>query len=544
LQLANGAALPISNKVYLVALQPGRTEANVIADFATSVATVFGGDLRIYATGMIGDGTDTEGVFSESNTSTDNSFVGLQMYYVAINSDNPSTASQMGMWTAESDPDWVFPDVDATPPGNYRLTGLEEANHSVVGSLVAATPGNPWGYDTAAQLSPVSSPGGLTTNFWIASASGSWQDAGNWSAGSPALSQSLLLITNSNSKTITIDATTSGSFPSTLTISNLTISGPVGFTNTLSVISTNATLAVVGGCNIDSGGLLSVNSGTVTVGGPALNINGAVVLAGGNLVATNVVVGVNGCSATGVVSVAGGNLLVTNAAGNAVLDVRSGFVTLNSGLLGVNRLVITNACGRFNHVGGTLQYDVLVLDPYLSATGDGLPNWWKQRYGFDPLSSSGNNGPNGDPDFDGYTNLQEYQRGTSPIDASPWPTIGGTWTGKVAFVSEQTGYGNGPFALHLVNQSGNLFRGFAVSGGASTNPVTGYLLASKYVKTAFDIAVSISGTNNFPGYVVTGLLRTNTQTIARWAISIPGCVTCELDDVSGTATLYRSSPLP
>jgi hypothetical protein len=154
-----------------------------------------------------------------------------------------------------------------------------------------------------------------------------------------------------------------------------------------------------------------------------------------------------------------------------------------------------------------------------------------------------------DPDGDNLTNLQEFNLGSSPINASSpnpssWPTILGSWTGTVSFVALDVGYGNGPFTLHVGNQLGNLFRGFAVSGGASTNPVTGYLLASKYVKTAFDIAVSISGTNNFPGYVVTGLLRTNTQTIARWAISIPGCVTCELDDVSGTATLYRSSPLP
>jgi hypothetical protein len=45
---------------------------------------------------------------------------------------------------------------------------------------------------------------------------------------------------------------------------------------------------------------------------------------------------------------------------------------------------------------------------------DGLPNDWETKYGLDPNDSSGNNGPNGDPDGDGLTNAQELAQGSHP----------------------------------------------------------------------------------------------------------------------------------
>jgi hypothetical protein len=126
------------------------------------------------------------------------------------------------------------------------------------------------------------------------------------------------------------------------------------------------------------------------------------------------------------------------------------------------------------------------------------------------------------------------------VRAQGFPAVIGAWTGTVSYVSEESGYDGGPYSLNLTNQSGNLLMGFVVQpGGGDTNSMTGYLLASKYVVGAFDIAVSVSGTNNFPGYVATGLLRTNTQTIARFAVSIPGCENCENNNVSATGTLRK-----
>lgn len=46
--------------------------------------------------------------------------------------------------------------------------------------------------------------------------------------------------------------------------------------------------------------------------------------------------------------------------------------------------------------------------------GDGLPDAWEIRYGLNPGSPVGVDGPNADLDNDGQTNLQEYLRGTDP----------------------------------------------------------------------------------------------------------------------------------
>jgi hypothetical protein len=42
--------------------------------------------------------------------------------------------------------------------------------------------------------------------------------------------------------------------------------------------------------------------------------------------------------------------------------------------------------------------------------GDGLPDWWEVKYGLDPTDGTGNNGAAGDPDGDGLTNKEEFEK--------------------------------------------------------------------------------------------------------------------------------------
>jgi hypothetical protein len=56
-------------------------------------------------------------------------------------------------------------------------------------------------------------------------------------------------------------------------------------------------------------------------------------------------------------------LTVTNAAHTGFIDIQNGQLVLSSGLLQVDKLVMTNTCSSFVHTGGTLIVGSVILDP-------------------------------------------------------------------------------------------------------------------------------------------------------------------------------------
>src|ERR1043166_5225806 len=162
-------------------------------------------------------------------------------------------------------------------------------------------------------------------------------------------------------------------------------------------------------------GQMTVSNGTVLLRDVMLGSTGGrgtwTIAGGTNSVYANVLLGELDCFGTGIVMVAGGRLFVPNSAATAVCDIRSGTLEFDSGTLTIDKLVITNACGRFVHTAGALSITTTNVSGGLDADGDGIPNAFALDP-FDPADASN------DPDGDGFSNLQEFLLGTDPTSSA------------------------------------------------------------------------------------------------------------------------------
>src|SRR6266850_731892 len=200
--------------------------------------------------------------------------------------------------------------------------------------------------------------GFAATDQWVNTGNGLWSTGSNWSSNQPPDSTfSYTLITNANTKTVTIDAAT----PATnLTIERLVISAPVGATNTLALANagTNVPLQLLNGLTVDGGGALSMTNS-------ALNSVGVSVNRGGTLNATNSFLVETGVLAT--FEIVNGNVWLDSGLidCSAIQSVRigrtnnaAGVLNLHGGMLLATALQIatsTASQGTLNVSGGTVN---------------------------------------------------------------------------------------------------------------------------------------------------------------------------------------------
>ncbi len=87
----------------------------------------------------------------------------------------------------------------------------------------------------------------------------------------------------------------------------------------------------------------------------------------------------------------------------------------DSAVEGNETVVLTVSAGAGYIVGGSSSATVTIADndSTTDADADGLPDSWEIQYFLNTAAEDGT----GDPDADGLTNLQEFQRGTHPLNA-------------------------------------------------------------------------------------------------------------------------------
>jgi hypothetical protein len=178
-----------------------------------------------------------------------------------------------------------------------------------------------------------------------------------------------LILSNGTFRCGFAEVAATGGSVGTLTVAGGTWDGP-GNLNVGEAFNATGTVWITGGTvdltslsffnTIGSGGgigRMTVSNGLVSASflniGQGIGVSRLTMAGGTNTVYFGMKLGTPLCSAVGNAIVNGGALFVTNAAHNAVVEVRSGSLELDSGTLSIDTLIATNACASFIQTGGT-----------------------------------------------------------------------------------------------------------------------------------------------------------------------------------------------
>jgi len=194
-------------------------------------------------------------------------------------------------------------------------------------------------------------------NNWTNTGSGLWRTAANWSLATPPSNrsnESPTQITNAVTKTITIDSATGAG---NLAVRGLTVSAPVGATNTLALVNVPLAtpLATSNPFLVGNRGILAITNSSVSPTGSFDILNGTVILDSGSLT----------CAAN--CDLQSGSLIVNSGSLNATpgtTGIRMGrfaganaSLTLNGGTVNTLRVTLGSVSGSQNSLmlaGGTL----------------------------------------------------------------------------------------------------------------------------------------------------------------------------------------------
>jgi len=370
----------------------GQDSVSIWNDFLTNNGLTnnpFGIIFRTTGTGSNGSGTNTfsknvAGVpllFGPIGTATNVAYFNGNQFQID-NTKNPTAISHM--WFGAASDSNNFCALASLQYGKGRVvvcgdsSPIEDGTGDPGDSLFNGYTGDVggvqhiWIMNSSEWLAAPFAPVANSTNSWTSATSGKWEVGANWSVGTPSLTDAANLISNVTTKTITIDVVTTNT-ASSLTISNLTVAGPPGTINTLQLTNAGVAspLTILNATTVNNGGAILITNSAMRIGSSLLARGALTVQDGGTLaLAGPMQVG------SGTVLVAGGQLVITNVPSNVGAStglVVDGSLMLTNGssitATNVDGVVGNRGSGTLTNFGGSAMFANLFVGNFGGSQG-------------------------------------------------------------------------------------------------------------------------------------------------------------------------------